>query len=126
MQAQRTRDTGPEVAIRSAVHRAGLRYRVDARPLPNFPRKADLVFRRAKVAVFVDGCFWHSCPLHGRQSVANASWWRDKLARTQQRDADTTRHLVEAGWQVVRIWEHGSPEVASARIMAVVDGAVLS
>src|SRR4051794_36134828 len=82
MQRQRTRDTAPEIALRSELHRRGLRYRVDAAPLPELRRRADVVFRSARLAVFVDGCFWHGCPDHGVQPRANAEWWRGKLART--------------------------------------------
>jgi DNA mismatch endonuclease (patch repair protein) len=120
MQRQRTRDTAPELALRSVVHRAGLRYRIDVRPLPMLRRKADLVFTKARVAVFVDGCFWHGCPVHGGQPRANAQWWRAKLNRTQARDAETTERLLEEGWRVVRVWEHEPPQDAAARIVEVV------
>ncbi len=107
MQAQRSRDTAPELAVRRALHRLGYRYRVHERPLPALARTADIVFRRARVAVFVDGCFWHCCPEHGRRVPTPNSWyWPAKLARNQARDLDTNAQLEAAGWQVVRLWEH--------------------
>lgn len=100
------KDTTPEMAIRREVHRRGLRYRVDA-SLPAIPRRrADLLFTRAKVAVFVDGCFWHGCPQHGTQPKNNGSWWECKLAGNQARDADTNDRLQAEGWTVLRFWEH--------------------
>lgn len=100
------RDTAPEMALRRELHRRGLRYRVDA-PLPGIPRRrADILFTRAKVAVFVDGCFWHGCPQHGTQPKNNGSWWQSKLAGNQARDADTNARLQAIGWTVLRFWEH--------------------
>lgn len=116
MQVQRTRDTAPELALRRLLHAAGLRYRVGVPPLPGLRQRADVVFTRAKVAVFVHGCFWHACPVHGRQPRANASWWTDKLAHNVARDAETRRRLEEAGWDVVTLWEHDDPEEAAQRV----------
>lgn len=110
MQSNRGRDTKPELAIRSAVHRRGLRFRVDAPPVPSMRRTADLVFRPTRVAVFVDGCFWHGCPVHGTRPVANAAWWAAKLDRNAERDAETTKQLEALGWMVLRFWEHDDPE----------------
>ena len=93
MQANRSRDTGPEVAVRRAVHRLGLRYRVDVRPLPAVRRRADLVVRRAQVAVFIDGCWWHGCPDHYRAPRANSDYWSAKVARNQARDLEIDRAL---------------------------------
>lgn len=120
MRRQRSRDTAPELALRRLVHAAGLRYRVDAAPLKGLRRRADLVFRPARVAVFVDGCFWHSCPDHGQSPRANATWWREKLDRNRTRDADTDARLREAGWESIRVWEHEDPTQAAARVIAVV------
>lgn len=112
MSRARRRDTAPEVAIRREAHRRGLRYRVDA-PLPGLSRRrADMVFSRRKVAVFVDGCFWHSCPQHATIPTANREWWVAKLARNQERDQDTNRHLRDIGWTVLRFWEHEDPLLA--------------
>lgn len=106
MRGNRGRDTRPELAVRRACHARGLRYRVDVRPLTTLNRRADLVFARAKVAVFVDGCFWHQCPSHGTTARANASYWANKIAKNVERDRDTNRQLEKAGWTVIRAWEH--------------------
>jgi DNA mismatch endonuclease (patch repair protein) len=106
MQRQARRDTKPELALRRELHRLGLRYRVDHGVLPGVRRRADVVFTRARVAVFVDGCFWHGCPDHGSRPKANAEWWATKLAANVARDRDTDRLLADAGWRVVRFWEH--------------------
>jgi DNA mismatch endonuclease (patch repair protein) len=107
MQAQRRQGTRPEIALRSALHALGLRYRVAAAPLPGLRRKADVVFGRARLAVFVDGCFWHGCPEHGRRKhEVNGWYWPDKISRNRRRDAETDRLLEAAGWQVIRVWEH--------------------
>jgi DNA mismatch endonuclease (patch repair protein) len=116
MSRQATRDTDPEMELRRRLHAAGLRYRVHTRPLPGLRRTADVVFPRARVAVFVDGCFWHSCPDHGTAPLTNAQWWAAKLSRNVARDADTDRRLTEAGWLAVRVWEHEDPVVAADRV----------
>lgn len=120
MLATRRRDTSGELELRSALHRIGLRFRVDQPPLKGNPRRADIVFPSARVAVFVDGCFWHSCPQHGTQPKENAAWWAEKLEQNRNRDADTTRLLTEAGWKVLRFWEHDGPAVAAETIRGVV------
>ncbi|MEV4134420.1 very short patch repair endonuclease [Dactylosporangium sp. NPDC049742] len=120
MRGNRSRDTRPELAVRSAVHAFGLRFRVCTRPLPEFRRTADLVFTRAKVAVFVDGCFWHGCPAHHTTSVSNASYWADKVTRNRERDRETDLRLTAAGWAVVRIWEHEDVSSAALRVADVV------
>src|SRR3954452_7484855 len=106
MKRQARRDTKPELALRKALFAKGLRYRVDHKPLAGMRQRADVVFTRAKVAVFVHGCFWHACPVHGTQPKANAAWWADKLAANVARDADTRRRLEDACWDVVTLWEH--------------------
>lgn len=117
MRANRGRDTRPELALRSAVHALGLRYRVSARPLSNVRRTADLVFPRAKVAVFLDGCFWHGCPDHHRRATgATSEFWTTKIDDNKRRDADTDQRLHEAGWEVIRVWEHENPQEAAIRI----------
>lgn len=106
------RDTAPEVALRKVLHAAGRRFRV-VYPVPgNRRRSIDVAFTKAKVAVFVDGCFWHACPTHGTQPRSNSEWWTTKLAANKARDRDTDRLLAEAGWTVVRVWEH--EDVATA------------
>jgi DNA mismatch endonuclease (patch repair protein) len=116
MQSTRRRDTKAELLIRSAVHRRGLRYRVDAAPLAGMRRRADLVFPTERLAVFVGGRFWHGCPLHGTMPKVNRQWWQDKLDANQRRDRDTDRRLVEAGWRVLRAWEHEDHDDVAQRI----------
>lgn len=116
MEAQARRETGCEMAVRSAVHALGLRYRVHRKPEPDLRREADLVFPREKVAVFVDGCFWHGCPEHHRVPVTHSEWWTRKLERTRARDQQTDRVLRRNGWVVVRVWEHEEPAKAARRV----------
>ncbi|MBU4616253.1 very short patch repair endonuclease [Prescottella equi] len=116
MRAQRRRDTAPEVALRRELHRRGARFFVDRAPLRGLRRRADLVFPRRRVAVYVDGCFWHSCPQHATSPKNNAQWWADKLAANVVRDRDTDTRLADAGWTVVRIWEHEDPTEAADRV----------
>ena len=118
MRAQRRRDTAPELALRRELHRRGARYFVDRAPMKGVRRRADLVFPRHKVAVYVDGCFWHSCPQHATFPKNNAQWWAEKLAGNVTRDRDTDATLTDAGWTVVRIWEHENPVAAADRVQA--------
>ena len=106
MQTTRQRDTRAELLLRRELHRRGRRFRVDLAPLPGLRRRADIVFTRQRVAVYVDGCFWHACPEHGTMPRHNRQWWASKLEANERRDRDTDRRLREAGWQVIRIWEH--------------------
>src|SRR5581483_2722570 len=119
MKAQRQRDTAAELALRSLLHGKGLRFRVHYR-VPDTRRTVDIAFPRLRLAVFIDGCFWHGCPQHGTWPKENAAWWREKIEANRQRDADTDRRLVEAGWQAVRVWEHEDPEDAGRRVEAAV------
>lgn len=121
MMANRRRDTAVELRLRSLLHGMGLRYVVDSRPVKNLPRRADVVFRRAKVAIFVDGCFWHGCPRHGTWPKANKAFWHAKILRNRLRDSDTNMQLQALGWQVIRIWEHEDLDAAAHRIQASVD-----
>jgi DNA mismatch endonuclease (patch repair protein) len=116
----RRRDTAPELELRSELHRRGLRYRVDRRPLKGLPSRADLVFGPARVAVYVDGCFWHSCPEHGTIPRSNEAFWQEKLARNRQRDAAVGEALAAAGWTVIRVWEHEEITPAADRVEATV------
>ncbi|MFB7290722.1 very short patch repair endonuclease [Actinacidiphila glaucinigra] len=120
MSRQRSRNTGVEVLLRKELHRVGLRFRVHRRPLPGLRREADVVFGPAKVAVFVDGCYWHGCPQHATWPKTNADFWRNKITRNQERDRDTDAKLAEAGWASVRIWEHEDPIIAAQGIAALV------
>ncbi|MFJ8165044.1 very short patch repair endonuclease [Streptomyces sp. NPDC096136] len=120
MRGNRSRDTSPERALRSLLHARGLRYRVAAKPLPGMRRTADLVFRPAKVAVFVDGCFWHGCPDHFVPPKTNPSYWRDKIGGNVRRDRETDARLAAEGWLVMRFWEHeGAAACAEAVVEAV-------
>jgi DNA mismatch endonuclease (patch repair protein) len=120
MRANRGRDTAPELAVRRAVHALGLRYRVSSRPVPGLRRTADLVFTKRRVAVFIDGCFWHGCTEHHTVAKTNARFWADKVAGNKKRDAETTWLLGEAGWTVLRFWEHEPPETVARAIAAAV------
>jgi DNA mismatch endonuclease (patch repair protein) len=118
MKANRSKDTTPELALRSALHRGGLRYRIhlsvridDGRPIV-----VDIAFTSRRLAVFLDGCFWHACPAHGSIPKANAGYWRPKLVRNAERDRETVARLERAGWRVIRIWEHEDVSAATARI----------
>jgi DNA mismatch endonuclease (patch repair protein) len=118
MLGNRRRDTKPEVALRSALHAAGLRFRKDFRlDLDGARFRPDIVFTRAKVAVFVDGCFWHSCPIHGTRPARNADYWLPKLKRNVERDREQDAALAAHGWQPVRVWEHESLEGAVQRVV---------
>ncbi|HEX5526863.1 MAG TPA: very short patch repair endonuclease [Solirubrobacterales bacterium] len=114
------RDTTPELALRSELHRRGLRFRVDHPPVSGVRTRADIVFPREKVAVYVDGCFWHSCPDHGTMPKANADFWGPKLARNQERDREINEALADENWTVVRIWEHEDHLDAADRVERVV------
>lgn len=116
MQANRHRDTKPEVAVRRLLHARGLRYRVDTRPIPAVRHTADIVFTKARVAVFIDGCWWHGCPQHHRPPRINSDYWHDKVERNQQRDRRVTVLLEDAGWRVVRAWEHQDPSEVAAQV----------
>jgi len=118
MVANRGRDTKPELKVRRALHAAGLRYLVDVRPSPNVRSRADIVFTRRRIAVFIDGCFWHSCPLHATQPKVNSDYWDGKLARNAARDKNVTDALTGEGWVVLRFWEHEDPAEVVARIVA--------
>lgn len=114
MSRQLSRDTACEIAVRKLLHAGGLRYRLNV-PVPGMPRRTiDITFGRAKIAVFLDGCFWHGCPQHATQPKSNADWWRAKLDKNMARDLETTEHLKAQGWTVLRFWEHEVPrEVAT-------------
>lgn len=120
MQANRSRDTRPEMALRRRLHSLGLRYQVASRPLKSIGRTADLVFRGPRVAVFVDGCFWHRCPAHGTSPRTNADYWNPKLDRNVERDRQIDAVLADEGWLSVRVWEHEDPDLAAARVAQIV------
>lgn len=126
MQSNRSRDTALEMALRSMVHRKGLRYRVCQRPLPTVRRRADLVFRGARVAVEVHGCFWHGCPEHYRSPASNRSYWAAKVERNRERDSELAEMLAAAGWLLIVVWEHEDLGSASERIVKAVRQRTLS
>lgn len=123
MQANRSRDTTPELAVRRRVHAVGMRYLVNARPEPDLRRTVDLLFRRPRVAVLVDGCFWHGCPEHHQAPKANAIFWSEKVRMNRARDAETNHLLTARGWLVLRFWEHeirADPQLVATHIVEAV------
>jgi DNA mismatch endonuclease, patch repair protein len=116
MQSNRSKDTGPELALRRALHALGLRYRVCARPIPDLRQTVDVLFSSAKVAVEVWGCFWHGCHEHYRPPSSNSEFWSQKIKQNQQRDQDKARALHDAGWLLEVVWEHEDSTLASQRI----------
>lgn len=117
----RQKGTRAEIDLRSALHAKGLRYRLHV-PLLTKPRRvADIVFSGAKVAVFVDGCFWHGCPEHASWPKNNADFWRKKIETNRSRDADTDQRLHALGWTTIRVWEHEDASQAASRIAELVD-----
>ncbi|MBN9622996.1 MAG: very short patch repair endonuclease [Actinobacteria bacterium] len=126
MRANRRRDTLPELRLRSLLHAKGLRYRVD-RPIriDGFrPIRPDIVFGRARVAVFVDGCYWHGCPEHHQPSKSNVSYWHAKISRNQERDRENDAALGSAGWKVLRFWEHDDADEAATATERAVSAAL--
>ncbi len=122
MVANRGRDTAPEMAVRRLVHAQGLRYFVSRPPLKGLRRTADLLFPRRRLAVFIDGCFWHRCPDHFQMPATNHAYWEPKIARNVERDRETDSRLAEAGWRVLRAWEHEDPALVADRIQQAVRG----
>lgn len=121
MKRVRQRDTSPETTLRRELHALGLRYRVQV-PILSKPRRvADVVFSGPRVAVFVDGCFWHGCPQHATWPKQNAKFWRAKIETNVARDDDTNARLRAEGWRVVRVWAHEEPKLAAGRIAKVID-----
>lgn len=120
MQGNRSRDSRAELAVRRRLHAEGYRYLVNARPEADIRRTADIVFRSSKVAVFIDGCYWHGCPVHFKPPGTNVTYWREKIARNRARDLDTRIRLESRGWRVLRVWEHDDPAAAAQQIGDVV------
>jgi DNA mismatch endonuclease (patch repair protein) len=121
MMKVRQTGTKAEMALRKALHRLGLRYRVNFQVLKKPRRIADVAFTKYKIAVFVDGCFWHGCPEHASWPKSNSEFWQLKIEANRARDADTDAKLRGIGWTVIRIWEHKCPEMAADAINAVMD-----
>ena len=121
MRAIRRRDTGPELEIRSLLHRAGLRYRVDYRiGTGRSAPRPDIVFTTQRIAVFIDGCFWHQCPDHATMPKANRDFWEPKLQRNVERDRENDAALEATGWTVLRFWEHEDPDAVAAAIIGTI------
>ena len=120
MKAAKPSDTAPEMALRSALQKKGVRFLTDIKPVKELNRTADIVFQLEKIAIFVDGCFWHGCPIHGTKAKSNAEFWNQKIKRNQERDCDTTNNLKAAGWTVIRVWEHEltAPDMVAERIIS--------
>ncbi|TQJ14682.1 T/G mismatch-specific endonuclease [Yimella lutea] len=116
MRGNRSRDTKPELAVRRLLHAEGLRYRVNVRPLPSLRRTADIVLASKRIAVFIDGCYWHGCPEHYVASKSNRDYWDVKIETNAARDAQTNAALSDAGWTVLRYWSHDRPENIAASI----------
>ncbi|MGA1826641.1 very short patch repair endonuclease [Microbacterium sp.] len=116
MRANKSRDTKPERLVRSILHAHGLRYRTHFRPVLEVRRTADIVFTRQRLAVFIDGCFWHACPEHFISPKTNGSYWASKIDGNKRRDVATDDYLREAGWTVLRFWEHETPSSAADAI----------
>ena len=116
MQGNRARDTSPELVIRRLLHGRGLRFRTHRRPLADLRCLADVVFPRERIAIFVDGCFWHGCPAHFRIPARNRDYWRSKIDRNRRRDARNEAALQEAGWMVLRFWEHDDADLCARRV----------
>lgn len=125
MTSTRRRDTPAELALRRALHGRGLRYRVDMDLRPATKGRPDVVFISPRIAIFVDGCFWHRCPEHGTAPTTNSAWWEEKLTRNVERDRRHDQELQDAGWRVVHIWEHEDPREAADRIETLVRGYIM-
>lgn len=120
MQGNCAQDTRPEQEVRSALHHLGLRFRKHAQPLKGLRCQADAIFRCEKIAVFVDGCFWHGCPEHGRVPSDRNGYWAAKLGRNMERDQRNNLALASAGWLVLRFWEHSDPAQVALEVQAAV------
>lgn len=118
MKANPSKNTRPELRLRTLLHACGLRYRTNypIRAGEGRPILVDVAFTRLKLAIFMDGCFWHACPIHGSVPKANVAYWSPKLERTVERDRETTARLELAGWSVLRFWEHEEPREVCSRI----------
>jgi len=116
----RQKGTDAEVALRRELYRMGLRYRIDYQLLRQPRRVADVAFPGRRIAIFVDGCFWHGCPEHVTWPKRNAEFWRQKIEANRRRDEDTNERLASLGWTVLRFWEHESPIEAAATVAHVV------
>lgn len=106
MQGNKSKDTKPEMIVRRYLHASGLRYRVHSRPIKDWNRRADIVFPRVKIAIFINGCYWHGCPKHYKKPKTNTVYWTQKIERNIERDVETFKRLRTEGWSVIVLWEH--------------------
>ena len=121
MRATPQRDTPLELGLRSFLHGVGLRFRVHRQAVPGLRRTVDILFPKSRIAVFVDGCFWHGCPRHGTlPKTTNRQWWTEKIRTNQRRDRDTDRKMRRLGWRVIRVWEHEDQQIVARRIARLV------
>ncbi len=120
MERQRRRDTLPELAVRRELHRRGIRFRVDVKPEPDLRMRGDLVWKRRKIVIMIDGCYWHGCPTHGTSPKSNAEWWNTKIGANIERDRRHDLALRERGWTVTRFWEHEDPLLVADAIEAAI------
>ena len=118
MRAVRRQGTKAEMALRAALTSLGLRFEHNQRPSSSLRREADILFPHERIAIFVDGCFWHGCPIHGTRAKANAEFWQRKIERNKARDEETNEILSEEGWLVIRVWEHVDALTAAHHIAA--------
>lgn len=121
MQSTPQADTPAELELRRELHRRGLRFRKNYTVSGVTRSRPDVAFTRQRIAVFVDGCFWHSCPVHGTMPKANREWWREKLEANRERDRRHTAELEQAGWMVIRFWEHEDPSSAADAVVRAVE-----
>jgi DNA mismatch endonuclease, patch repair protein len=118
MSATQQRDNSYEIQLRSALQKGGLRFRTHRQLIPGLRRTVDVVLAKSRLAIFLDGCFWHGCPEHGTWPKTNSEWWRSKIEANIRRDRDTDARLCALSWRVLRVWEHELPEQAAERIAA--------
>lgn len=118
MLGNKSRDTKPELIVRRYLHAAGLRYRVHTRPIKDWNRRADIVFPRAKITIFINGCYWHGCPKHYVAPKTNTIYWSQKIGRNVERDVETFKRLKAEGWLVIVLWEHENLEAKSEKIVS--------
>jgi DNA mismatch endonuclease (patch repair protein) len=124
MKAAKPTNTAPEVALRLILEELGLNFAVNSRPVLGLKREVDLLFEIEKVAVLVDGCFWHGCPIHGTWPKQNAEFWKTKIESNKRRDIDTNQRLEDAGWIVIRVWEHENPYDGVKRILEALNASI--
>jgi DNA mismatch endonuclease, patch repair protein len=116
MKSARQHDTAPELKLQVLLLELNIEFETNAFPIAGFKRKADILLRDKKIAIFIDGCFWHGCPIHGTWPKQNAEFWKEKILKNKDRDKDTNIKLAEFGWKVIRVWEHEEMKDVAQRI----------